>query len=76
MSRRQSRSPQTRLAHFPGGGPADRVCGECRHWEVDRRLRRICRRAADMAGLPPEDCQPVSHYTAACKYFTPTETTR
>lgn len=69
MSRRQEKRPQTRFAHIPGLGPAGKTCGDCEHRQLDHMKEFICRQAARMAGLRPEDCQPVAASTSACKYW-------
>ncbi|MCA1971821.1 MAG: hypothetical protein LDL44_03205 [Caenispirillum sp.] len=72
MSRARINRPKTRFAHFPGGGPAGKSCGDCDHRRPDRKKELICHKAAELAGLRPEDCQPVAGSTRACKYFIPT----
>lgn len=75
MSRARIKRPKTRLAHLPGGGPAGKTCGDCDHRRLDAMKEFTCREAARMAGLRPEDCQPVAATTDACKYFAPTPRT-
>lgn len=77
MSRAKVTRPKTRFAHLPGGGPTGKTCGDCDHRRLHTAQEFTCRQAARMAGLRPEDCQPVAASTNACKYFAPvTETPR
>lgn len=60
---------QVMYAHFPGGGPPDRTCRECRRFVPRERGIGGCGKAAEMAGLNVEEVHPIFASTRACKHF-------
>ena len=59
-------------AHFPGSGPGDKTCRDCR-WCHGGGSRWYCGKHAELIrslGLPKKQ-RPISRSTEACRYFEP-----
>jgi hypothetical protein len=61
-------------AHFPGGGPPAKTCGDCQHqraYGLSPRAKAMlwCDKLCQMTGKAPADLGHLNTATRACKYF-------